>query len=128
MKKLFYLLFISSLAFGSCTKQEPIEVTCDCSGDSGIDVDNSLVGYWINTDGLNQSLAIGTDFSGNYYGGSYNYGGFYSCDGNSHLSFTSLDGIHSWTSKYSISGNIMTLTFYEYNITLSEESATYEKQ
>ena len=51
MKKLFYLLFISSFAFGSCTKQDPVEVICDCSGSNGNSsisslVDDNLTGHW----------------------------------------------------------------------------------
>ena len=51
MKKLFYLLFISSV-LASCTKQEPAELTCSCDGanngtsSSSSFVDPNLVGHW----------------------------------------------------------------------------------
>ena len=53
MKKLFYLLFISSV-LASCTKQEPVEVVCTCDGatngtgtsTSSSFVDPNLVGHW----------------------------------------------------------------------------------
>ena len=125
MKKLFYLLFISSVVLASCTKQEPIEVACNC-GDTGISVDASLVGYWTRVDGIYERLAIGTDLSGNYYSADSDWGGFYSCDGYSHLSFTSLDNEKKWTNKYSISGNIMTLFNYDQNNNISD-STTFEK-
>ena len=110
MKKIFYLLFISSVVFASCTKQDPIDVVCNCGG-SGISVDTSLVGYWVDVVN-NVGMSIGTDFSGNFYSSNADFGGFYSCDGNSHLSFTETAGddadVH-WTGNYSISGNVMTL-------------------
>jgi len=68
MKKLFYLFFISSLAFGSCTKQEPIDVNvnvtqdtlyinvtdsinCNCSsnGTGSLLIDTNLTGHWKQT-------------------------------------------------------------------------------
>lgn len=42
MKKIFYLLFIGILAFGSCTKQDPIEVNIT---DSSL-IDTSIIGHW----------------------------------------------------------------------------------
>ena len=68
MKKLFYLLFISLLSFGSCTKQEPIDVNvnvtqdtlyvnvtdsinCNCSsnGTGSLLIDTNLTGHWKQT-------------------------------------------------------------------------------
>jgi hypothetical protein len=111
MKKLFYLLFISSIAFGSCTKQEPIDVTCNCSG---ISVDTTLIGYWVETNPT-ISMFIGTDFSGTYYSGQYSYGGQYSCDGDGHLNFSGVDNSLRWVGNYTISnsGNVMQINFLD---------------
>ena len=50
MKKLFYLLFISSV-LASCTKQEPVECLCGSSNGTGTSssssfVDPNLTGHW----------------------------------------------------------------------------------
>lgn len=47
MKKIFYLLFIGTIAFGSCTKQDPIEVNITDSTNSLIDT--NLIGHWKQT-------------------------------------------------------------------------------
>ena len=119
MKKLFYLLFISSIAFGSCTKQEPIDVTCNCSG---ISVDTTLIGYWVETN-PSLSIFIGTDFSGSWYNGNNSYGGQYSCEGDGHLNFSgsgtnSINGSVSdinWIGNYTISnsGNMMQINMLD---------------
>ena len=110
MKKLLSVLFISSVVFFSCTKQDPIEVSCNCGG-LGISVDTSLVGYW---DGDDISLFIGTDLSGNFYTNSYEVGGSYSCDGSSYLSFTdNTDSYEIWTGSYAILGDQMTLNIVD---------------
>ena len=57
MKKLFYLLFICSVVLASCTKQDPIEVVCDCTGSSSTLtvsggsslIDTNLIGHWKQT-------------------------------------------------------------------------------
>ena len=113
MKKLLSVLFISSFVLFSCTK----DVNCDCGGGGG-GADSSLVGYWQGTkDGSARAygIFIGTDFSGNFYDGSSEYGGSYSCDGSSYVSFittyssgSATLGVH-WTGSYSISGSVMTL-------------------
>lgn len=41
MKKIFYLLFIGIIAFGSCTKQDPIEVNI-----TDTTFDENLIGHW----------------------------------------------------------------------------------
>ena len=109
MKKVFYLLFISSIAFGSCTKQEPIDVTCNCSG---ISVDTTLIGYWVETN-PSYSMFIGTDFSGTYYVGNNSYGGQYSCEGDGHLNFSA--NLLNWVGNYTISnsGNVMQINLLD---------------
>jgi hypothetical protein len=54
MKKIFYLLFIGTIAFGSCTKQDPIEVNITDSSNSSDSssspiIDANLIGHWKQT-------------------------------------------------------------------------------
>ena len=111
MKKIFIAL-VCFVVLGSCTKQEPIEVTCNCNSSSGLSIDTALVGYWVEQDpGLSlvpTALFIGQDFTGNFWSQNGASSGSYSCDGDSHLSF-SADGAF-WTAEYTISGIEMNLT------------------
>ena len=125
MKKLFYLLFISSV-LASCAKPDPIEVNvnvtqdstfCNCGGatngtgtsSSSFNCDTSLVGLWIGTRTLSNS---GWEFFINesgygYYGYNGENSGHYDCtDG--FLSFIdeNEDG-GCLSGNYSISGNTM---------------------
>ena len=122
MKKLFYLLFISSVVLASCTK----EVICDCTGAGGstnvvvgssnFSCDTSLVGFW-------EGTSTTSDYTYTYYiseggngyfaetnttGSTYNYTGYYSCtDG--FLSFIeTAESSICFTGTYNITGNIMT--------------------
>ena len=50
MKKIFYLLFIGIIAFGSCTKQDPVEVNItDTSSSTNPLIDTQLTGHWKKT-------------------------------------------------------------------------------
>tara|TARA_B110000902_G_scaffold206478_1_gene235276 strand:- start:288 stop:782 length:495 start_codon:yes stop_codon:yes gene_type:complete len=51
MKKISYLLFIGIIAFGSCTKQDPIEVNITDSSNSSSSsiIDANLTGHWKQT-------------------------------------------------------------------------------
>ena len=118
MKKLFYLLFISSV-LASCTKDEPLpaEYICTCDGatngtgtsSSSFNCDTSLVGLWI---GTRTTSNYGWEFFINesgygYYGYNGENSGHYDCtDG--FLSFIdeNEDG-GCLSGNYSISGNTM---------------------
>ena len=62
MKKIFYLLFIGILAFGSCTKQDPIEVNITDSSNSSSSpiIDANLIGHWKQTN-------VSNPISNNYW-------------------------------------------------------------
>ena len=129
MKKLFYLLFISSV-LASCTKDEPVECLCGSSNGTGtnsssFNCDASLVGLWMGTaTGSTTECLFYISESGNgYYDriGGGDFTGYYSCtDG--FLSFLELgDGGYCFSGTYSISGNTM---IYEV-ITSSSSTNTY---
>ena len=67
MKKISYLLFIGIIAFGSCTKQDPIEVNITDSSNSSNSssspiIDANLIGHWKQT---NVSNPISNEFWNN---------------------------------------------------------------
>ena len=54
MKKISYLLFIGIIAFGSCTKQDPVEVNItDTSSSTNPLIDTNLIGHWKKTNVTN---------------------------------------------------------------------------
>ena len=55
MKKISYLLFIGIIAFGSCTKQDPVEVNITDSSNSSSSsiIDTNLTGHWKKTNVTN---------------------------------------------------------------------------
>ena len=135
MKKIFYLLFISSIVLASCEKDEPVEplqVTCDCgdslngTNSSNSTVDPNLVGHWKVENVTNQSTATSYSdattihlyfFSNGYMcaAADYTYNGS-QITGRVTNNFITLDGNkirldQGVVLNYSISNN--TLTFYE---------------
>ena len=120
MKKLFYLLFISSV-LASCTKQDPVEVTCDCSGasngtgtnSSSFNCDSSLVGLWEGprSGGSNYDFYINESGNGYFgYSGLSNYNqGYYSCtDGLLSFVEVNVETPACLSGNYTITGNTMT--------------------
>ena len=101
MKKLFYLLFISSV-LASCAKPDPIEVNvnvtqdstfCNCGGatngtgtsSSSSFVDPNLIGHWKNTTPL---VNLGTNDSAQYISNIGDFDIYFSLDGKMHLNHT----------------------------------------
>jgi hypothetical protein len=117
MKKLFFLLLISSALLSSCNKEandvEPVQVTCDCddsSISSSFNCDTSLVGLWIGTGNNGAPLGGGSydlfisESGYGYFNGSSSNSGYYDCSGG----FLSFNGGYAMSGNYSISGNTMT--------------------
>ena len=120
MKKLFYLVFISSVALASCTK----EVTCDCTVSSNgtgtttssFNCNSALLGLWKTGPGISSTWSFYISESGDGYhyyetstGVWYSYSGNYSCTGSSLLSFVETydDTPRCFSGNYSITGDTM---------------------
>ena len=118
MKKIFYLLFIGILAFGSCTKQDPVEVNI-----TDTTYDENLIGHWKAT-GVSYSSTLSNgqidlnffadgvwDFWGNSGDGTiYQHSGTYRTNSSNviNIRHSSADGNKIY--NYSINNGLLTIT------------------
>jgi hypothetical protein len=133
MKKLFYLLFISFIAFGSCTKQEPIDVNvnvtqdslyvdCNCSsnGTGSLLTDTNLTGHWqmTNVNTINGDLTYWNNGQVDLHffadgtwqiNGDSGQGGSPAYDGTYRIHSTCID-LGSKVMNYSIVNGVLTIT------------------
>lgn len=118
MKKIFYLLFIGTIAFGSCTKQDPVEVNI-----TDTTFDENLIGHWKATGVSYSSILSNGQIDLNFFadgiwdiwgnngdGTEYQHSGNYRTNSGNVLNIrhNSADGNKMY--NYSINNGLLTIT------------------